>query len=178
MAGLLQPRPRALVSFYGYGDIDGVWYSQPNPYYSQPAPVSPEVAYLGTGTAMLTSSAGEAYQHRGSFYLYCRQQGLWPKEITGHNPHTDPRAFDAYCPIRQITAAYPPTLLLHGDQDMDVPFEQSEQMDIALTQHQVPHQFVQMKGFGHAFDLFPAGEPQKIDEAFDAVLAFLSEHTA
>ena len=32
MAGFcLNPRPRALVAFYGYGDIAGKWYSDPDP---------------------------------------------------------------------------------------------------------------------------------------------------
>ena len=36
MAGCAaQPRPRAIVSFYGYGDIIGDWYSKPDPYYCQ-----------------------------------------------------------------------------------------------------------------------------------------------
>ena len=35
---LFRPRPRALVSFYGYGEIAGEWYSLPDTFYSrQPA---------------------------------------------------------------------------------------------------------------------------------------------
>jgi len=40
----------------------------------------------------------------------------------------DPKAFDPFCPARNVTAKYPPTMLLHGDKDTDVPFSQSEQM--------------------------------------------------
>ena len=29
----VRPRPRAIVSFYGYGDIAGPWYSRPDPFY-------------------------------------------------------------------------------------------------------------------------------------------------
>ena len=37
----VQPRPCALVSLYGYGDVVGPWYSRPDPFYSrQPAVVS------------------------------------------------------------------------------------------------------------------------------------------
>src|SRR5437764_11904132 len=31
----VEPRPQALVSFYGYGDIVGPWYSRPDPFYCQ-----------------------------------------------------------------------------------------------------------------------------------------------
>ena len=45
MAGfVLKPRPKALVSFYGYGDIAGEWYSRPDPFYNRQAPVPKEEA--------------------------------------------------------------------------------------------------------------------------------------
>ncbi len=36
----LNPRPRALVSYYGYGDIDGPWLTQPSEFYGKQPPVS------------------------------------------------------------------------------------------------------------------------------------------
>src|SRR5437870_12860056 len=39
---LFRPRPRALVSFYGYGDITSDWYSKPDPYYVKQPHVSRE----------------------------------------------------------------------------------------------------------------------------------------
>ena len=33
----VEPRPKALVAFWGYGDVAGPWYSRPDPFYrSQP----------------------------------------------------------------------------------------------------------------------------------------------
>ena len=61
-------------------------------------------------------------------YLYCRQQGLWPKVLTGRDPDEEPRAFDAFCPVRNVTPECPPTLLIHGTKDTDVPYELSVQM--------------------------------------------------
>src|SRR3989442_48556 len=40
----MQPPPRALVSFWGYGDIVGSWYSQPDHFYRQQPLVSKEEA--------------------------------------------------------------------------------------------------------------------------------------
>ena len=51
MAGFrLNPRPAALVSFYGYGDIAGDWYSRPDPFYSRQPAVPKEEAYQAVGT--------------------------------------------------------------------------------------------------------------------------------
>ncbi|MCC6420325.1 MAG: alpha/beta hydrolase, partial [Gemmataceae bacterium] len=34
MAGFaVEPRPQALIAFYGYGDVDGDWYAKPDPFY-------------------------------------------------------------------------------------------------------------------------------------------------
>jgi acetyl esterase/lipase len=182
MAGLrVRPRPKALVSFYGYGDIAGEWYSRPDPHYCKEPAVSQDVAYRGVGGPVI---AGSFSEQRWLFYLFCRQRGLWPKEVAGHDPHTEPQAFEEYCPVRHITKEYPPTLLLHGDRDTDVPFELSKQMAAALEQHQVPHRLITMEGLGHVFDRVPdsslQGEPMRLKhprvaEAFDAVLAFLTE---
>jgi acetyl esterase/lipase len=182
MAGFrFLPRPRVLVSFYGYGDILGDWYSLPDPHYNLEPAVAPEIARQGVGGPVVTGS--QAYQ-RWLFYLYCRQQGLWPQEVTGTNPHTDPQVLEQFCPERNVAQDYPPTLLLHGDQDTDVPFKLSVQMAEALKEQHVPHRLIRMKGLGHAFDSLPAGtlegEPlrlkhAKVAEAFDAVLAFLKD---
>ena len=126
-----RPRPRALVSFYGYGDITSAWYSEPDPHYSKEPAVSREEALDAISDGFPCGVPPSSRRFR--FYLYCRQQGLWPKEVGGIDPHTDSRAFDPFCPIRNVTGDYPPTLLLHGDKDTDVPFEQSRQMYNVLS---------------------------------------------
>ncbi len=168
---LFRPRVRALVSFYGYGDIAGDWYSRPDPFYLKSPAVSKEEAYASVGTTVLSGASGP--NRRGRFYLYCRQQGLWPKEVAGRDPHTEPEAFDAWCPARNVTGDYPPTLLLHGDADTDVPFAQSEQMARELERRHVLYEFVRVPGAPHGFD----GNFQnpRAAEAFEAVLAFLRE---
>ncbi len=87
--------------------------------------------------------------NRSRFYLYCRQNGLWPKEVSGHDPDTDPKAFDRYCPERNVTAHYPPTLLIHGTNDTDVPHELSVAMDQELARHGVRHELISVPGAAH-----------------------------
>lgn len=171
MAGFeLQPRPKALVSFYGYGDIAGEWYSRPDPFYNRLPAVPKGEAYQAVGTNPISEDLGGK---RGQFYLYTRQQGIWPLEVAGHDPHKEPNAFDALCPIRNVTEDYPPTLLLHGDSDTDVPFEQSLLMAQELEQHGVEHELVVIPGGGHGFD-FQMWEA-KISTTFDRVLLFLAK---
>lgn len=76
-----------------------------------------------------------------------------------------------YEPRRNVTADYPPTLLLHGERDTDVPFEQSVLMARTLADHHVAHALVSNPSWGHAFD-YAKGDPA-IQQAFDRVLEFL-----
>lgn len=168
-----QPPPRAIVSFYGYGDIIGKWYSQPDPFYLKQPAVSRQAALdaVRGGFACGSNPPGRRWQ----FYIYCRQHGLWPQEVAGYDPHSNPDAFRPLCPLRNITGSYPPTLLLHGDKDTDVPFQQSEEMFMELKRHGVECEFIRVQGGSHAFDEAGLQSPQ-VSADFDRVIEFLKKH--
>jgi len=167
------PLPRALISFYGYGDIAGFWYSQPDPFYCQQPSVSKEEAYEAVGGHVISEPTGQ--RNRGLFYLYCRQHGLWPKEVTGYDPDKEPTAFDPFCPVRNVTREYPSTMLLHGDMDTDVPYQQSVMMADELARVGIEHEFITIPNGGHGFDGAGVENPM-VAKAFDRVLAFLDRH--
>ena len=171
----VEPRPQALIAFYGYGDIDGDWYAKPDPFYRKTrALVSKDDAYKAIGTKDIAEGNVPG---RGNFYMYCRQNGLWPQLVAGHDPAKEPKAFDRFCPVRNVTKEYPPTLLLHGDNDTDVPHQQSVDMAKELKRVGVPHEFMSIKGGGHGFD----GKGMKdanVADAFDRIEAFLKKHVS
>jgi dipeptidyl aminopeptidase/acylaminoacyl peptidase len=49
--------------------------------------------------------------------------GLWPREVSGFGPDSIGKEITPYEPVKNVTRGYPPTLLIHGTQDTDVPFE-------------------------------------------------------
>ena len=166
----LRPRPKALVAFYGYGDIIGDWYSRPDPFYLKEPAVTREQALAGvTGHPISEALDGSA---RWPFYLYCRQQGLWPMEVVGIDPAAEPRRFEPFCPVRNVSRDYPATMLLHGDRDTDVPYQQSVDMARELKRVGVVHEFVPIPGGGHGFDR-DMTDPRTVS-AFNKVIAFLS----
>jgi acetyl esterase/lipase len=166
----VKPRPKALVSFYGYGDIIGDWYTKPDPFYCGKPRVSREAALFSVGRAPIS----ETTEDRDPFYLYCRQNGLWPKEVAGLDPVTARDAFKPFCPLENISREYPPTLLLHGDKDTDVPYQQSVLMANALSRAGVDSALVTVEGGGHGFDADEDSPDTK--SALDEMLAFLREH--
>jgi dipeptidyl aminopeptidase/acylaminoacyl peptidase len=116
----------------------------------------------------------EADKSNGAkLYLYCRQQGLWPKVLTGVHPSAAPDAFTPFCPVRNITRDFPPTLLIHGTKDADVPYELSVQMDRELTVHQVPHQFITIPDGGHGFG---RDQTNLATRTYQQVVSFLKTH--
>ena len=166
----VDPLPAALVSFWGYGDIAGSWYSRADPFYSSQQAVPKEKAYQAVGSSVLSEDSGR--NNRVSFYLYCRQNGLWPREVTGRDPDKEPKAFDPWCPVRNVSSKFPPTILIHGTQDTDVPYEQSAMMAKELKHKGVEHELITVQDAGHGL---AGAKPAVVADMRDRVVAFLTK---
>ena len=95
--------------------------------------------------------------------------------MTGYDPDTETEAFKPFSPIQNVDINYPPTMLLHGDVDTDVPYQQSVMMAEELARAGVEHELITISGGGHGF--YGAGRKDgRVAEAFDRVLAFLGKY--
>jgi acetyl esterase/lipase len=165
------PKPTALLAYYGYGTIDGPWYMKPSEFYRTKLPlVDPQEAQATVGRQVVTSAG--IRDGRGKYYLYLRQNGLWPGAVTGFKLD-QPRLFDPYCPARNVWADYPPTLLIHGTEDTDVPYAESASMAVALKQAGVRHELITLPGAGHGL---AGGDATQVAYAHAAALAFIRRH--
>jgi acetyl esterase/lipase len=171
---VLKNPPNAIISFYGYGDIQADWYSKPDPFYLTQERVTEEQVRQLVSDSAITSSQ---WQNRGAVYLYSRQNGKWPLMVGGHDPEKEASWFYKYCPLKNIHRNYPPVLLIHGDKDTDVPFEQSVLMDQELTLKKIKHKFIKMKGYGHGFENAEgAFHTPEVEKVFADIAAFLKEN--
>ena len=135
----VKPRPTVLLSFWGYGDLVGDWYSRPSPHpRHQQVKMTREQALAQVSGPPIADSR-DRKGDGGAFYQHCRQHGIWPKEVSGWDPHTETEKFVPYMPARNVTKDYPPTVLVHGTKDTDVPYEQSTLMAAELKKHGVEH---------------------------------------
>jgi acetyl esterase/lipase len=169
----VRPKPKALVALYGFGDLVGDWSSKPNPYPSYNLrKISREEAESQTdGTIISESDARKG--DGGLIYMYYRQNGLWPEEVSGFPRSTVADNITPFEPIRNVTRDWPPTLLIHGTRDTDVPYEQSELMAKKFKQKGVPFTLIPIDHGEHGFE---GGDPQKIGEAYRAMEKFIKEH--
>ncbi len=79
-------------------------------------------------------------------------------------------------PITYVTADDPPFLIVHGDQDPVVPYNQSELLDAALTQGGVEHTFYTVEGGGHGKggEFGSIGLLHRVKDFFDLELGLTS----
>ncbi len=165
-----EPRPTVVVSFWGYGDLVGDWLSRPSdhPRHNQ-REISAEEAYAqvdGPPISEPPDREGDGW----IFFNYTRQNGLWPLEVSGWDPHTEVERFYPFMPVKNVTSDYPPTMLIHGTDDTDVPFEQSQMMASEFEEHGVAYELVTVPGAEHGL---AGGDPQLIAEAYERAVAWV-----
>lgn len=166
----VQPPPDALVSFWGYGDLIGPWYSQPSPHPRHNRVKIDKAEAMTTLEGPPVANSADRKSNGGAFYQYCRQQGLWPKLVSGFDPHTEAEKFYPYMAVRNVSEKYPPTLLIHGTADTDVPHEQSVMMAEQFKKHGVPHQLISIENGEHGLG---GGDRAAIEAAYASVLPFV-----
>ena len=144
-----RPRPTVLVSFFGYGDLIGDWYSQPSKHPRHHIIKTTEAVARSQVGGKPISDARDRPGNGGGFYQYCRQHGIWPLEVSGWDPHTQAEKFHPFMPVKNVTEDYPPALLIHGTDDTDVPYEQSVMMVDQFKRHGVEHELITIHGGEH-----------------------------
>ena len=163
------PRPKALLAYYGYGDIDAPWYTDPSEHYRKQPLVTREEALSVVGGEVKTKGEG---RERGKYYLYLRQNGLWTREVAGFDPKTERDKITPYCPVRNLTPDYPPTMLLHGTADTDVAYHESADMAAGLAKQGVWHELITLEGAEHGLG---GGDPKELAAANARAMQFIRE---
>ncbi|WP_156431225.1 alpha/beta hydrolase [Bacillus sp. FJAT-29814] len=171
--GMFKNKPKAIVSFYGYGDILGKWATTPSSFYCQKDMVPQNVANTLISDLPLTDASVE---QRFLLYVYGRQHGNWIELITGVNPESNKEELKKYCPIYNVTSDYPPTLFLHGTKDTDVPYEQSVFMRAAIIKDGVEAKLITIPNGEHVFD--KDFHNPVVQNALKQVIDFLHTHLA
>jgi acetyl esterase/lipase len=167
--GTFKNKPRAIVSFYGYGDLSAKWAMNPSTVYLQKERIPRELAMKLLSDKILSEGP---VQDRYLIYLYARQEGVWVQEITGNNSSND--ELRKLGPIYHVTEEYPPTLFLHGTNDTDVPYEQSVFMRAVLIKYGVYGRLITIPNGEHVFEK-DLHDPV-VQDALNQVIEFLKTH--
>ncbi|CQR45929.1 Carboxylesterase LipF [Paraliobacillus sp. PM-2] len=147
--GTFENKPKAIVSFYGYSDLNAAWAIKPSQHYRQKEIIPEKIAKQFISKSTITEGP---IQKRYLLYLYARQTGEWVEEITGISPNLNQRELTLYSPIYHIQEDYPATLLLHGTADTDVPYEQSVLTRDTLVNKGIDAELITITNGEHVFD--------------------------
>ncbi len=145
----VEPPPTVVVAFWGYGDIVTEWLTEPSPHpgHKKRGPLSSdEMKAIESGPAVANAEDREG--DGGAYYSTTRQLGVWPEKVGGIDEE-DIEKFYPYMAVKNVSPSYPPTLLIHGTEDTDVPHEQSEMMVHEFKKYGVPFEFASVKGGEH-----------------------------
>ncbi len=93
------------------------------------------------------------------------------QEVVG--PNQNEALLRRYSPVCNINSDYPPTLLMHGEDDNDVDCSESVRMAEALTRAGVKNRVITLPGLGHSFDR-QMGDA-RVRESLESMLAFLRD---
>ena len=74
-----------------------------------------------------------------------------------------------------MTAKYPPTFLIHGTEDTDVPYAESKNMAARLAEAGVAHEFITVSGAGHGLS---GAKPDKTAEIARQAAEYVTTHTS
>lgn len=74
--------------------------------------------------------------------------------LLGNQPHNVPDLARLASPVFHVDASEPPLLLIHGDQDPQVPINQSHELHAKYKEHSLPVHFEVVHGGAHGGDAF------------------------
>lgn len=170
----IAPRPAVLISFWGYGDLVGPWLSKPSPHPNHFKRKMSEAEFAKIEALDPVANSTDRKGDGGAYYSRCRQLGIWPNKVAGFDPKTNPEKFYPYMAAKNVDKKFPPTLMIHGTVDTDVPHEQSLIMVEEFKKHGVPYKLISVQNGEHGLQ---GADPKEINAAYGEVLPFIKKHT-
>ena len=83
-------------------------------------------------------------------------QKLITTNFLGKTPQQDPALYIAASPITHVSASAKPTLIIHGKEDLIVPYQQATDLKAKLDFYKVPNELYKVEGAGHENVISPA----------------------
>lgn len=170
----VRPVLRAVTAEMGYGDLLGDWLLQPSrhpPHHTDSRLDEAEAWRQVAGPPI--ANAADRRGNGNAFNDFIRRAAQWPKAVSGWDPLTEAFRFAPYLPVRHLTRSFPPTFLLHGEADSDVPFTEARRLAAGLLEHGVEHRLVGLAGVEHGFR---GADPAILAQAHADLTAFLRRH--
>ncbi len=168
---------KGVVSYYGVADMTSTYYHTGQHITTRALPREPAPVTGGFAPSIFRRILGERYKRYGldkprtsSAFIY----------LLGGHPEEAPEAYRLFSPLIQAHPGCPPTLLVHGEEDVWVPAKATQQLEDKLRDAGVPVVSLYLPQTDHAFDLVlprfspPAQSALYVLERFLSALTYSS----
>lgn len=174
MGARLQPRAQVIYAEMSYADLLSSWQTSPSvhrPHYTD-SNLNAEAAWQQVAGPAI-ANAGDRQGDGGAFNDFIRRNAGWPRAITGWDPKTEADRYAPYRTFRHVTVDFPPTVMVHGETDSDVPLAEPQRMAQLLQQHGVEHRLIVLPNAEHGFR---GADPTAVRAAQHEAVAFVMSH--
>jgi acetyl esterase/lipase len=184
----MSPPPRAVFSLYGGSDLSFPSFHTPIKFPSGPIHHPQVSSHLDPNGPIVSSSPAQVdfstlvAEGRTRACFWALQEGKSislsiPGLAEGGEPTKDP-LLEQFIGSNLVNHQTPPTVLVHGTEDLMVPFEISEKLYERLKGEGIDTVLLREEGANHGFDLVPGvvGDKDKMrvfEEANDFIAKYL-----
>ncbi|HZI52572.1 MAG TPA: alpha/beta hydrolase, partial [Chitinophagaceae bacterium] len=141
---------RGVISLYGQADLKATYYHTCQHLVARSALAKKKKGSSGVMPQWMRKRMGENY-HRLGFDKEAEPGMLAP--ILGGNPDERPGAYSLFSPVTHVHPDCPPSLIIHGEQDILAPVKSICHLHSQLTSAGVPAVLQLIPQTDHAFDL-------------------------
>lgn len=176
MGARLQPRAQAVYAEMSYADLLSTWQTSPSvhrPHYTD-SNLNAREAWKQVSGPPIANEADRSGDG-GAFNDFIRRSAAWPRAVTGWDPSAEADRYEPYRTFRHVDANFPPTFLVHGEADSDVPLAEPQRMAELFRQHGVEHRLIVLPNGEHGFR---GADPAAVRAAQREAVAFAMKHLA
>jgi acetyl esterase/lipase len=161
----------AVVSLYGPADLEAMYYHLRQHLTTRPAPGRPKPVPVQI-PGWVKERMGKEYYRLG-FDKDFTSVGTLAHLLGGH-PNQCPERYAIFSPITHVHPQCPPTLLIHGLNDVMAPIESTRLLCTRLAKEKIPTVMHILPQTDHAFDLILPGISVSAHNALYDVERFLA----
>jgi len=162
----------AVISLYGPTDLEAMYYHTNQHLTTRSTPGRPKKAVPTQMPGWVIKKMGKEYYRLG-FDKGFINAGTFAPLLGGH-PDECPERYGLFSPITHVHSECPPTLLLHGEDDIMAPIKSTRFLHTRLVQERVPTVMHILPQTDHAFDLILPKISPSAHNAFYDVERFLA----
>jgi len=173
MGARLQPRAQVVYAEMSYADLLSDWLMKPSVHRPHSETNLDETAAWAQVAGPAIANAADRKGAGGAFNDFIRRNAAWPRAVTGWDPLTEADRYEPYRPFLHVTANFPPTMMIHGEVDSDVPLAEPQRMAELFRQHGVQHRLIVLPNGEHGFR---GADPTAVRAAQRDAVAFVISH--